>query len=589
MHRYEILFYIKPMGSKRVEYSYVLQSAEELDINSADNVIENLMHTELLTAYPYNENWQVLRCKKSVLEVGLNLIRLERKKVKKQQKNNSDKVIEKSKLSTSQMEAYNFKESALIDRNGKIYYCAFSQHLELIRDLHETGIIDTNRLMSDSEEDEVYKYDSLLSWPEKNGWLKISMVTFHFGNTGRKGIADYHLYDWKLTLEQLKTITYLLACQNINHIRVNYGELISTCEFLKIVQDNSYNVINEPHLNLGREYIGNKASNLSILNNYHLNIPKFIVIPNDTCLRILKEECITDALIATLKLPIAASYSVRSSAPISMPGMLDTVLDVKEIDLKKAIWQVINSWHNQRAIDYRKLLNISDVNKISVIIQTYVDVTQKNSGSGVCVITSKNFYGEYLPEMVGEKLVSGLETPNNISALPTNILMDLKEKATRIFQICYKIPQEIEFCFLDQEVYILQSRDYKITKEKDVTSQGEVISIGRKGHIGVTAGRIVFDAQDIKAVKGPKIYTACYTSPEEILNMSKCVGVMTAVGGGLSHAAIAAKNLNIVCVTGAGFKILEKFVIFDKGLKLTTGDFVIIDGNTGEIKIKKDE
>jgi pyruvate,orthophosphate dikinase len=51
------------------------------------------------------------------------------------------------------------------------------------------------------------------------------------------------------------------------------------------------------------------------------------------------------------KLGKGLSVSVRSSAAASMPGMMDTVLDVKDrVEMISAIKKVFDSWDNPRAV-----------------------------------------------------------------------------------------------------------------------------------------------------------------------------------------------------------------------------------------------
>ena len=52
--------------------------------------------------------------------------------------------------------------------------------------------------------------------------------------------------------------------------------------------------------------------------------------------------------------------SVRSSAPISMPGMMDTILNIGDLEgIMTSVKHIFESWNTPRAIEYRRLNNIS--------------------------------------------------------------------------------------------------------------------------------------------------------------------------------------------------------------------------------------
>ena len=79
----------------------------------------------------------------------------------------------------------------------------------------------------------------------------------------------------------------------------------------------------------------------------------------------IPEEDINEALAALekkmdRKLGAGLEVSVRSSAPVSMPGMMDTVLNIGDKKrIKEAIVKIFESWNTPRAIEYRRLNKIS--------------------------------------------------------------------------------------------------------------------------------------------------------------------------------------------------------------------------------------
>ncbi len=75
------------------------------------------------------------------------------------------------------------------------------------------------------------------------------------------------------------------------------------------------------------------------------------------------------------------------------------------------------------------------------------------------------------------------------------------------------------------------------------------------------------------------------TSPEDIGGMAVAKGVVTCRGGMTSHAAVVARGMGCPCVSGAGdIRINEpKRFLEVNGTKLSEGDFISIDGFTGEV------
>jgi len=585
--RQTILFWIKPTREKKVWINYVVDNEELLDNSDADDIMSKLMEDELFDIYPYNDNFQVYSVTATPdKKLGWSYAKAPRTTLVKKKKTVAE--VKKVSISSEPLKIHrNFSDSGLIDRDGNVYYCSFARHHELVQELSEKGIINTNWPKSEEEQElwrEKYRYNcpaEHTSWVEDNGWVKFSMGGFHFGNSHMKGINDYHSYDFSLTQSQIDRILNFLKIAGDTHISINSGDWMTVEEFMKKIDPKMYSIINRPG-NMDKNRVGNKAYNLGRLLDYHVNVPGFIVIPSETCQRILKEKSVSPLLISKIDFPEGKKFSVRSSAPISMPGMLDTFLNVSKSEVAEKIWKVVHSWNNPRAVEYRRLMNISNDCKISVIIQSMVNGSKDaNSGSGIFVINGDQIDGEYVQKMAGEALVSGSVTPKKLSNIQPKIMSAIKEAASEIKRMTV-IPQEVEFTYESGELYILQTRDFKVNEKSEDQPVGAQIGLGRRGNEGVAVGKIVFDEQDINEIEGNKIYVAFHTYADEVPMMAKCKGVLTAVGGALSHAAIVAKELNLPCVTGAGFKIENKTIIFGE-IILQRGETVCVDGNTGKI------
>src|SRR3990172_4184523 len=75
------------------------------------------------------------------------------------------------------------------------------------------------------------------------------------------------------------------------------------------------------------------------------------------------------------------------------------------------------------------------------------------------------------------------------------------------------------------------------------------------------------------------------TSPEDVQGMHAAVGILTTRGGMTSHAAVVARGMGRPCVVGASAVVidLERETLSAGGSLLHKGDVVTIDGSTGHI------
>jgi len=271
----------------------------------------------------------------------------------------------------------------------------------------------------------------------------------------------------------------------------------------------------------------------------------------------------------------------------------------------------------------------------------------KNSGTGVAFTrnpaTGENlFYGEYLMQAQGEDVVAGIRTPQPINKAQKgeSELLSLEEEMPEIYaqleeirkklEKHYRDMQDIEFTIQEGKLWILQTRTGKRTgfaairiavdmvdeglisreeailriepeqlnqflrpvfdleeKEK-AKSGGRLLATGINAGPGAASGRVVFTAIDAEkmAERGEDvILVRIETSPEDIKGMSVARGILTSAGGATSHAALVARQMGKVCVVGAkDLKIdYKKRVIEVAGRVVKEGDYISIDGTTGEV------
>ena len=71
---------------------------------------------------------------------------------------------------------------------------------------------------------------------------------------------------------------------------------------------------------------------------------------------------------------------------------------------------------------------------------------------------------------------------------------------------------------------------------------------------GAAVGRLAFTSEDAveMSAKGPVILIRKETTPDDIHGMDAAKGILTAVGGKTSHAAVVARGMGVPCVVGCG-------------------------------------
>jgi pyruvate,orthophosphate dikinase len=114
------------------------------------------------------------------------------------------------------------------------------------------------------------------------------------------------------------------------------------------------------------------------------------------------------------------------------------------------------------------------------------------------------------------------------------------------------------------------------------------LAIGLPAGPGAACGKVYFSAKKAEEihVQGEKVILCrIETSPEDIRGMLTSEGILTSRGGVSSHAALVARQMGKVCVCGAGALHIDyatKIIQVD-GITIREGDYLSIDGTTGEV------
>src|SRR5262249_51645932 len=107
---------------------------------------------------------------------------------------------------------------------------------------------------------------------------------------------------------------------------------------------------------------------------------------------------------------------------------------------------------------------------------------------------------------------------------------------------------------------------------------------------GAAVGKVVLSADEAVAIaaKDPKVKIMLVrkeTSPEDVAGMHLAQGILTTTGGKASHAAVVARGWGKPGVVGCeALQINEAAgTVAVKGQTIKAGDFLTIDGSTGEV------
>ncbi len=305
-----------------------------------------------------------------------------------------------------------------------------------------------------------------------------------------------------------------------------------------------------------------------------------------------------------------------------------------KVQLMEAVKAVFRSWDNPRANVYRRMNEIPYDWGTAVNVQAMVfGNSGSKSGTGVAFTRNpatgeKALFGEYLINAQGEDVVAGVRTPSPISQLKEDMpeVYDQFAAIADRLEKHYKDMQDMEFTIENGKLYMLQTRNGKRTAaaalkiavdlvdegmideeeavlrvepkqldallhpqfDAEVVKKAKAIGKGLAASPGAACGKVVFSAEDAKEwhERGEKVVLVrLETSPEDIEGMVVAEGILTVRGGMTSHAAVVARGMGTCCVSGCGEIVVDyenkQFTL--AGLTIKEGDYISIDGSTGNI------
>lgn len=457
------------------------------------------------------------------------------------------------------------------------------------------------------------------------------------------------------------------------------------------------------------ETLGAKAHGLVTLHRLELPVPAAFVVTSEACRAFYREGGLPAGLDTELATgmsgleaatgrrfgegPMPLAVSVRSGAGVSMPGMMNTILnlglttgatralaaetgdarfanesrlrlqsgfasalaDTGATDplgeavratrrggetipddafrqLEFAVETVFSSWNAPRARTYRELHGIPHDLGTAVIVQAMVFGNRDDrSGSGVAFSrdpnTGKNVpFGDVLFRHQGDDVVSGRSAARPLHELRSRepavwaALTDALARLERHHRdACY-----VEFTFQAGELWLLQVRpcryggaagvgvatdlaDERLIGRREAlrrvsphhlqraripriaaSTQTDVLARGVGACPGVAAGKVATTTEAAlrMAADGPVILVRPETSPHDMRGLTAAAGIVTALGGPASHAAVVARTMGKPAVVGiTDLEIDAGTSVTAGGRTIGEGTLVTIDGASGTVAL----
>jgi pyruvate, orthophosphate dikinase len=299
--------------------------------------------------------------------------------------------------------------------------------------------------------------------------------------------------------------------------------------------------------------------------------------------------------------------------------------------LFSTIAAVFKSWNSPRAMTYRARERIADDLGTAVNVQAMVfGNLDRNSGTGVAFTRNPSTgdaapCGDFLFRAQGDDVVGGTHRTLPLEAFASAMPEAYAElhRAMEKLEIYYRDLCDIEFTVEHGRLWMLQARIGKRSaaaapkiavdlvcegkvalgrgeavrridpdilsgaiKIERATAPGKPIAQGIGTSPGTATGHVVFDpdrAVDLAETGTDLILVRRETSPEDVHGMGVAKGILTTLGGMMSHAAVVARAWNIPAVCGvADVELTENGLVIGNKI-FREGDVLSIDGDSGAV------
>jgi len=295
-----------------------------------------------------------------------------------------------------------------------------------------------------------------------------------------------------------------------------------------------------------------------------------------------------------------------------------------------AVEAVLRSWNAPRAVEYRRLRDLSDLRGTAVTVQAMVfGNTGGTSGSGVGFTRDptsgeNRLYVDFLLDSQGEDVVAGrhgAEDPERLVDAIPGLAHEL-QRVRRTLELNFGDVQDFEFTVEDAKLWILQTRAAKpaawaaLQIACDLVEEGIIdqttalerlsdfdldeirrvrlnpdmdvrpMARATPASSGVAVGRVALSVESaLRLHEGgePVVLVRQEASTDDIAALAKCQGFLTATGARTAHAAVVARQLGVTCLVDCRDLAIDgaSSTLRFAGRVLPEGDLITVDGSDG--------
>ena len=298
--------------------------------------------------------------------------------------------------------------------------------------------------------------------------------------------------------------------------------------------------------------------------------------------------------------------------------------------LLESIRAVFRSRHSAPARAYRRREGLPEDMGTAVTVQAMVfGNLDERSGTGVVFSRDPStgeraLTGDWMQQAQGEDVVAGVKATRPIDELAEAMPEVHRELASvsDALEHFYQDMVDIEFTVERGKLWVLQARvgkrsaaaavriavelaedpGFSITRDEAVAripsgilsgerplargaTGGERIATGLPASPGTASGRVVMTPEDAVETgeDADVILVRRETSPSDVHGMSAAKGVLTSLGGLMSHAAVVARDWGLPAVVGAEDLQIDAGGFEVDGHRVDAGDIISIDGSSGHV------
>ena len=332
-------------------------------------------------------------------------------------------------------------------------------------------------------------------------------------------------------------------------------------------------------------------------------------------------EQLADSVLAAhrdlgdVRVAVRSSATAEDTTDTSFAGMNETFTNVTRESLVDRIQQCWVSLYGDRVVAYRAEQGLTHEPAIAVVVQQMVD----SDRSGVMFTVDPSAREQLVVEAafgLGEVVVGGLVEPDTYRIDRSNLRIREQRIGHKEFRIVagpsgdvqetlpddlawqrvlhddetsalvhlgmdierhYDAPQDIEWAFVGDRLYIVQSRPLT-TLDTQGSASGDddtplLHGLGVGDRTATGRVRILESPRDGSRLEDGEILVAEMTSPDWVPTMRRAAALITDAGGSTCHAAIVSRELGIPAVVGTRTATHA----------LRDGDLVTVEASSGQI------